>query len=210
MANRTDSRISEHATKAAEAFVSAYYAASDSPQRTQLVPTLYLPNSSIVWNGTPVSGQAELLAMLNSMPGSKHEVQTFDCHALSGSIQGSTATPPSLLLTVSGLVSHHTPESRSAQPPSNAPKSSSAAGGSSASAKKGGFDPDAPISSHPRCFSQSFLLVPSQAVLAAQGAAAGQTIDGGVSASSTSGKDGTGVTIADKYFVQADTFRFVG
>lgn len=86
---RPDSRrLADFAAKSAEAFVSAYYAASDSPQRTNLVPTLYLPNSSIVWNGTPVSGQQELTAMLNSMPGSKHEVQAFDCHAVGGSVDG--------------------------------------------------------------------------------------------------------------------------
>jgi hypothetical protein len=86
---RADSRrLADFAAKAAETFVSAYYAASDSPQRTNLVPTLYLPNSSIVWNGTPVSGQQELQAMLNSMPGSKHEVHTFDCHALGGAVDG--------------------------------------------------------------------------------------------------------------------------
>lgn len=86
---RPDSRrLADFAAKAAETFVSAYYAASDSPQRTNLVPTLYLANSSIVWNGTPVSGQQELTAMLNSMPGSKHEVHAFDCHALGGSVDG--------------------------------------------------------------------------------------------------------------------------
>lgn len=86
---RPDSRrLADFAAKAAETFVSAYYAASDSPQRTNLVPTLYLPTSSIVWNGTPVSGQQELTAMLNSMPGSKHEVQAFDCHALGGAVDG--------------------------------------------------------------------------------------------------------------------------
>lgn len=86
---RPDSRrLADFAAKAAETFVSAYYAASDSPQRTNLVPTLYLPSSSIVWNGTPVSGQQELTAMLNSMPGSKHEVQAFDCHAMGGAVDG--------------------------------------------------------------------------------------------------------------------------
>lgn len=86
---RPDSRrLADFAAKAAETFVSAYYAASDSPQRTNLVPTLYIPTSSIVWNGTPISGQQELTAMLNSMPGSKHEVQAFDCHALGGAVDG--------------------------------------------------------------------------------------------------------------------------
>ncbi len=95
---RADSRrLADFAAKAAETFVSAYYAASDSPQRTNLVPTLYLPNSSIVWNGTPVSGQQELQAMLNSMPGSKHEVHTFDCHALGGAVDGGKSSPTPFL-----------------------------------------------------------------------------------------------------------------
>lgn len=86
---RPDSRrLADFAAKAAETFVSAYYAASDSPQRTHLVPTLYLATSSIVWNGTPVSGKQELEVMLNSMPGSKHEVNAFDCHALGGAVDG--------------------------------------------------------------------------------------------------------------------------
>lgn len=92
---RSDSRrLADFAAKAADAFVSAYYAASDSPQRTNLVPTLYLPDSSIVWNGTPVSGQQELAAMLNSMPGSKHEIQGFNCHAVGGAIDGGMSHSP--------------------------------------------------------------------------------------------------------------------
>lgn len=88
---RSDSRrLADFAAKAADAFVTAYYAASDSPQRTNLVPTLYLSDSSVVWNGTPVSGQQELAAMLNSMPGSKHEILGFNCHALGGAIDGGT------------------------------------------------------------------------------------------------------------------------
>lgn len=52
--------------------------------KPQLVPTLYFPNSSILWNGTPVNGAAEFAALLNSLPGSKHDVQAFDCHPLGG------------------------------------------------------------------------------------------------------------------------------
>ena len=105
-------KLIEFAAKAAETFVSAYYSASDSPHRVQvshycdggklhmgvgqsadptpalpacqLIPTLYLPESTIVWNGHPISGSSNLATLLNSMPGSKHEVQTFDCHPLGG------------------------------------------------------------------------------------------------------------------------------
>ncbi|GAA5824753.1 hypothetical protein JCM3770_007144 [Rhodotorula araucariae] len=38
------------------------------------------------------------------MPQSTHEVQAFDCHPISGSATG--AAPPSLVVTVSGQVTH--------------------------------------------------------------------------------------------------------
>ncbi|KIS66504.1 uncharacterized protein UMAG_10758 [Mycosarcoma maydis] len=205
MDKRPDSRrLADFAAKAAETFVSAYYAASDSPQRTNLVPTLYLPNSSIVWNGTPVSGQQELTAMLNSMPGSKHEVQAFDCHALGGAVDGASFTPPSILLTVSGTVSHHTPESSSALNPSTstAPKSATSST-HGANRNRGNFDPDAPLTSHPRAFSQNFVLVNAAT------AGAGGIGEGGVAFSSATGKDAS-ITLSAKYVVQADSFRFVG
>jgi NTF2-related export protein 1/2 len=77
-------RLIDFAAKAAETFVSAYYAATDAPHRAQLIPTLYLPDATIVWNGHPISGSTNLAALLNSMPGSKHEVRMFDCHPLGG------------------------------------------------------------------------------------------------------------------------------
>ncbi|SNX86685.1 related to ntf2-related export protein 1 [Melanopsichium pennsylvanicum] len=203
---RPDSRrLADFAAKASETFVSAYYAASDSPQRTNLVPTLYLPNSSIVWNGTPVSGQQELTAMLNSMPGSKHEVQAFDSHALGGAVHGANFTAPSISLIVSGTVSHHTPESSSALNPSisSAPKSATSST-HGVNKNRSNFDPDAPISSHPRAFCQNFVLID------ASGGVQGQGIEnGGVACSSVTGKDGS-VILTAKYFVQADSFRFVG
>ncbi|ETS65173.1 hypothetical protein PaG_00238 [Moesziomyces aphidis] len=200
---RADSRrLADFAAKAAETFVSAYYAASDSPQRTNLVPTLYLPNSSIVWNGTPVSGQQELQAMLNSMPGSKHEVHTFDCHALGGAVDGGNFTAPSVMLTVSGTVSHHTPESASALA-TTAPKSATAST-HGANRNRGNFDPDAPVASHPRAFSHNFVLVDATNI-----AQVVQTGEGGVAVSMTTGKDAQ-ITLSAKYYVQADSFRFVG
>ncbi|EST08303.1 Nuclear pore RNA shuttling protein Mtr2 [Kalmanozyma brasiliensis GHG001] len=195
--SRPDSRrLADFAAKAAETFVSAYYAASDSPQRTNLVPTLYLPTSSIVWNGTPVSGQQELTAMLNSMPGSKHEVQAFDCHALGGAVDGASFTPPSITLSVSGTVSHHTPESSSALHPSTSAPKSATSSTHGVNRNRTNFDPDAPITSHPRAFSQNFVLVNTDG-------------EGGVACSSNVGKEGS-VTLTGKYVVQADSFRFVG
>ena len=60
--------------------------------------------------------------------------------------------------------------------------------------------------SHPRAFSQNFVLVDVNA--AGQAAAAGET-GGGVAVTSKTGKDGA-ITLGAKYVVQADSFRFVG
>lgn len=74
--------LAEFTANAAETFVTAYYGASDAPQRTKLVPSLYLPNSSISWNGNPISGSTQYAQWLDAQPGSQHEIQSFDCHAL--------------------------------------------------------------------------------------------------------------------------------
>lgn len=96
--------LNEFTAQAAETFVSAYYAAADSPQRLQvwlsirapivirsdlplsiqILPTLYLGDSSIVWNGNPISGRQEFGAFLQQMPATKHEIQSFDCHPMGG------------------------------------------------------------------------------------------------------------------------------
>lgn len=65
----------------------------------QLIPTLYLATSSVVWNGNPVSGASDLALLLNTMPGSKHELHGFDCHPLGGgTIEG--AAEPCVFLSV--------------------------------------------------------------------------------------------------------------
>ncbi|KDN38701.1 NTF2-like protein [Tilletiaria anomala UBC 951] len=192
----------EFAVKAAETFVSAYYQAADSPQRLQILPTLYLADSSIVWNGNPISGNQEFAALLQQMPSTKHDVQSFDCHPLGGGQQAPNMWQvPSLMLTVSGVVTHHTPDSISAQPVSNAPKAATSTGKGKGKARGGGSAPqnwvDAPIDSLPRAFSQSFVLVnlPQE--------------DGGVNCSGGDNKGGM-QPLVGKFFVQADNVRFVG
>ncbi|PWN44222.1 NTF2-like protein [Ceraceosorus guamensis] len=178
----------EFAAKAAETFASAYYAATDSPQRLGLIPTLYLPNSTIVWNGTPVSGKDELVQLLAAMPGSKHELQAFDAHPVGGGTENGVRRAPSVMITVTGVVTHHIPGSASTMAPTNAPKS---AGGSSIK--------DLPLEALPRTFHQSFLLTPQPT----HGTNA-PVPDGGVNCAT-----GDGVWAA-RLFVQADNFRFIG
>ncbi|CAD6907062.1 unnamed protein product [Tilletia controversa] len=226
----TDRELVSFSTKSAETFVSAYYAATDSPSRVRLLPNLYLPAASVVWNGTPVppaaaspadgtlqlNGGGEvvktvggagggLAALLDAMPGSKHEVATFDAHPIGWGI-GADGIPAlrSIIINVSGTVQHHTPAA--ALPPSNAPKSSSTTTTVSAEA----------MMALPRMFSQSFVLVDG----------AGMGTEGGVrvveermarvdsGAGPSSGAGGAGsmqkVTRTARWLVQSDSFRFVG
>lgn len=97
----TPAWLVDFTSNAAETFITAYYVAADSPQRAQvrqgprtdspqLLPSLYLPTSTISWNGNPISGSAQYAQLVDAQPGSKHEIQSFDCHALSTPAQGTS------------------------------------------------------------------------------------------------------------------------
>ncbi|GAA5855475.1 hypothetical protein JCM8547_007847 [Rhodosporidiobolus lusitaniae] len=129
--------VVEASTRIAEGFVSRYYAAQDlptsTPERSSAVQSLYAPTARVSWNGNPVS-YADLPAFVGQMPKSSHEVQAFDCHPISESAQA--GGPPSLVVTVSGQVSHGSNPTPSA-----------------GSINSKNFD------NLPRVFSQSFILV---------------------------------------------------
>ncbi|KAG9222401.1 hypothetical protein CCMSSC00406_0002736 [Pleurotus cornucopiae] len=121
----------EIATRAANHFTRVYYATYDSDSRVADLPLFYRPTSSLTWNGKPYQGADGLRALVENMPPTKHEVNSFDCHPIPGT------SPPSLLVTVSGNVTH-------GQGPAGNP-------------------PDTPVKSpdgQPRVFSQTFMLVP--------------------------------------------------
>lgn len=113
------------------------------------MPQFYRQASSLTWNGKAVQGADGLRQLMEKMPITKHEVQSFDCHPIPGSpfrrlgpiifpyahILGTS--PPSLLVTVSGNVTH-------GRGPSGNPPSTSSR------------NPEG----HPRVFSQTFMLVP--------------------------------------------------
>ncbi|KAF9505909.1 hypothetical protein BS47DRAFT_1374220 [Hydnum rufescens UP504] len=89
------------ANRGAENFVRIFYAAYDSAQRGETVPKFYRPNTTFNWNGTHIKGD-EIRDFLLKIPPTKHEVQSYDCHAVPGT------QPPSLLIVVSGTVAHGT------------------------------------------------------------------------------------------------------
>ncbi|KAI0308344.1 NTF2-like protein [Multifurca ochricompacta] len=139
----------EIATRAADHFTRLYYSAYDSPTRMDDLPISILERK-------PFEGSQGVRDLISKMPKTQHEVQSFDCHPIPGS------QPPSLLITVSGNVTHG--GGPSANPPSTHKKN---------------------IEGHPRVFSQTFMLVPDTT-------------------------SPTKVGEVAKYYIIADTMRFVG
>ncbi|KAF9024146.1 hypothetical protein BDZ89DRAFT_1069391 [Hymenopellis radicata] len=111
--NKTDI---DTVTRAADTFTRLYYTAYDSYNRLRDLPNFYLDG---------------LKELITHMPPTKHEMQSFDCHPVPGT------SPPSLLLTVSGNVTHG--KGATGNPPNTGNKT---------------------IDGHPRVFSQTFILIP--------------------------------------------------
>ncbi|TFK26640.1 NTF2-like protein, partial [Coprinopsis marcescibilis] len=120
----------ELATRAADHFTRIYYSTYDSDTRVVDLPQFYRPTSSLTWNGKPFQGADGLRQLVENMPPTKHEVQSFDCHPIPGS------QPPSLLISVSGNVTHG--KGPAGNPPNTAKT----------------------IDGQPRVFHQVFMLVP--------------------------------------------------
>jgi len=118
----------EIATRAADQFTRLYYTTYDSKNRVNDLPSFYRPTSSLTWNGNSLQGAAGMKQLIEKMPKTKHEVQSFDCHPIPGT------SPPSLLITVSGSVTH-------GRPPMVPAKNKKTEG-------------------QPRAFHQTFMLVP--------------------------------------------------
>ncbi|SGY47351.1 BQ5605_C001g00525 [Microbotryum silenes-dioicae] len=122
----------------AEEFVKAYYSAQDldPTKRPEAVCKLYHPTARITWNGNPIPA-SDLAAFATRLPVSKHEVQSFDCQPVAGACVRGTGTfkthvlilrcypppagstsmgPPSLVLSVTGQVTHGTNPPNTATP----------------------------------------------------------------------------------------------
>jgi hypothetical protein len=48
------------------------------------LPKLYRPTSALTWNGTPFQGVDGLVSLVENMPPTKHDIQSFDCHPIPG------------------------------------------------------------------------------------------------------------------------------
>jgi hypothetical protein len=70
------------ATRAAEAFTRLYYKTYDSGSRVQDLASFYRDNSAISWNGNPYQGSQGMRELIQGMPRTKHEIQSYDCHPI--------------------------------------------------------------------------------------------------------------------------------
>jgi len=97
---RSDADI---ANRGAENFVRIFYSAYDSEKRAEAIPKFYRPTSTFNWNGNVIV-YGKLTEFLGGLPASRHDVHSYDCHAVPGT---STDTqPPSLFISVTGHVAH--------------------------------------------------------------------------------------------------------
>lgn len=129
----------EISTRAADQFTRLYYSTYDSLTRVVDLPKFYRPTSSLTWNGNPRQGSEGVEKLLEDMPATKHELQSFDCHPIPGN------QPPNLLVTVSGMVTH-------GRGPAGNPAAT----------------PAKSIDGQARVFSQTFMLVPDPTAPPAQ------------------------------------------
>lgn len=121
----------EISTRAADHFTRLYYSTYDSPTRAEDLPKFYRATSTLTWNGNPCQGAEGVKKLIQDMPNTKHEVQSYDCHPIPGT------QPPSLLISVSGNVTHGKPPVAKSSATSNRS-----------------------IEGQPRVFFQTFILVP--------------------------------------------------
>lgn len=74
-------------TDLGERFVSVFFKALDNYREN--LGNYILPDAAIVWQGNPIAGRDNFLAMYNNMPPeTRHDVTSFDVHPL-----GAPATP---------------------------------------------------------------------------------------------------------------------
>lgn len=72
----------EIANRGADEFLRVYYATYDSAQRAEGMPKFYRETSHLSFNGTAVTGPEGIKSLLEQIPLSKHEVQSYDCHPI--------------------------------------------------------------------------------------------------------------------------------
>lgn len=149
MVNSIIKQLQHKANKSAESFVNNYYATYDSINRSTNLPKLYHSDARIVWNGNAISGIQSLSnQLLNQLPYSKHEIQSYDCHIISASQPQSIDSSPTLSITITGQLIYS-----STQFPSNYKIPDSFKSPSTSNHN------EAKLDGLPRIFSQSFILI---------------------------------------------------
>jgi len=94
----------ELAVRAADDFINIFYTNMDVSTRPETLTNLYRPSSTFVWNGNKIQGVEAIKDFLSKLPPSRHDIQSYDSHAIPGTDGGNRKH--SLFVTVSGTVVH--------------------------------------------------------------------------------------------------------
>ncbi|EGG11636.1 uncharacterized protein MELLADRAFT_91004 [Melampsora larici-populina 98AG31] len=152
MVNSAIKHLQHKANRSAELFVNNYYSTYDSINRSTNLPKLYHSDARIVWNGNAISGIQSLSnQLINQLPFTKHEIQSYDCHLISASQAQSPDSSPTLSITITGQLIYASTSFPSTYIIPDYFKSSSS------SNQKNNLDEK--LDGLPRIFSQSFILV---------------------------------------------------
>ncbi|XP_041462776.1 NTF2-related export protein 2-like [Lytechinus variegatus] len=89
----------DQACEAGEQFYKVFYENFD--KKRTLLGKLYLESATMVWNGNPVSGSAEITKFFDKLPVSEHRVDTLDCQPIPTEV---TDNQTSVLVITSGKV----------------------------------------------------------------------------------------------------------
>ncbi|GJJ13214.1 hypothetical protein Clacol_007465 [Clathrus columnatus] len=136
----------EIANRGADEFLRVYYATYDSAQRAEGVVKFYRETSHLTYNGTTVTGPEGIKTPL-----------IFNDTPLAAT------SPPALLITVSGLVSHGPGATASATGGTESITSTTSAGVSNTATAGQSKLASRNVDAQPRVFSQTFVLMKSEA-----------------------------------------------
>jgi hypothetical protein len=60
----------------------------------QEIPLMYLPDAKIIWNGNTVSPNPIAISpFLDTLPLSRHDLQSLDCHPMPGKLNSTALAP---------------------------------------------------------------------------------------------------------------------
>lgn len=94
--------LTDAALTAAQEFAGVYHETFDT--RRQAIGKIYQDEATLVWNGNPYKGNAEIVKFFNTLPTSDHTVEAMDTQPLIASLVGLDSKNSTILISFYGKV----------------------------------------------------------------------------------------------------------